>query len=174
MHLFKNAIIEQFWSPNTSFMVYIVVYIKRLELYLQNLYVERKVGLGLPKSREWRAPSACAWSAISQPEEVVPFVLETPAAAHAAGAPQALCINIRINAHFSFLLMVLLFKENTRIWHSGALMELNWNVTIMFALIAVMKKKSVNTLLQCSSVGDTSKIVVVSNWETQVRFVRRC
>lgn len=68
-------------------MVYIVVYIKRLELYLQNLYVEREVGLGLPKSREWRAPSACAWSAISRPEEVVPFVLETPAAADAAGAP---------------------------------------------------------------------------------------
>lgn len=61
----------------------------------------------------------------------MPFVLETPAAAHAAGAPQALCINIRINAHFSFLLMVLLFKENKNLtfWSSnGTELECDHNV----------------------------------------------
>lgn len=60
----------------------------------------------------------------------MPFVLETPAAANAAGAPQALCINIRINAHFSFLLMVLLFlKKNLTFWSSnGTELECDHNV----------------------------------------------
>lgn len=111
----KDAIIEQFGLPNTSSMVSIVVCIKHLKLYLWTLYVERKVGIGLPKSHAWRTMADCTQSAINQLEKVhVLRPLKTTAAAVLPVPLQPSCINTGIknaHVHWSFLLMFYYLKE---------------------------------------------------------------
>lgn len=74
--------------------------------------------------------------------------------------------NIRIMHIFLFSFWC--FWHNLKekiVWHYGAL-SLNWKVIILFALISVMKRKSINIFIVSSTGCTYKKQVTISNWET--------